>query len=454
MRRLVIVVACLLLARSASATTYNAATCSNTDVQTAVNMATAGDTVTIPAGACAWTAPVVMGYGGGVYLKGAGQASTIIDGTNTNIGSWGGPLVVPQPTAEPSNNRVSDFTLTCGAIDLGGTGWRIDHMTFTCPTAFVSIRASGYGQSSPSSSSSGTPSGVIDHSIFYNTTVLADGYPAESTYWNLEDGSTNWSTALGLGTNGAVYIEASTFSYTVTTPAVTCRMSGRYVFRYNTVVDGYLETVGVTNDGRGCRKFEIYANSFTNTANCCAPYNPIKLDGGTGVIYNNTVTGATYGKAYVSLSVLRATSSGGTIFGLCDGSSLWDSNQASNGSPCLDQIGRAIDSAAFDATPPPYPSQTTDPVYIWNNTINGTPLVTDYLDTASAARIIEGRDYFINKGAKPGYAAYTYPHPLQGGSPGPTPTPLSLSCVLINGEKMLTFVWSATGIILYGMVCP
>ncbi len=166
------------------------------------------------------------------------------------------------------------------------------------------------------------------------------------------------------------------------------------------------------------------------------------------------MTGATYGKAYVSLSVLRATSSGGTIFGLCDGSSLWDSNQASNGSPCLDQIGRAIDSAAFDATPPPYPSQTTDPVYIWNNTINGTPLVTDYLDTASAARIIEGRDYFINKGAKPGYAAYTYPHPLQGGSPGPTPTPLSLSCVLINGEKMLTFVWSATGIILYGMVCP
>jgi hypothetical protein len=70
------------------AATVNASSCALTDVQNAVNKATTGDTVVIPAGICTWHAQLVISSG--ITLQGAGVGNTII-GDGMYISSTGKP---------------------------------------------------------------------------------------------------------------------------------------------------------------------------------------------------------------------------------------------------------------------------------------------------------------------------------------------------------------------------
>ncbi len=60
------------------AATINAASCSSSDVQTAINSASTGDTVAVPAGSCTWTTTVSF-ISKGITLQGAGIGVTNID---------------------------------------------------------------------------------------------------------------------------------------------------------------------------------------------------------------------------------------------------------------------------------------------------------------------------------------------------------------------------------------
>ena len=112
----------------------------------------------------------------------------------------------------------------------------------------------------------------------------------------------------------------------------------------------------------------------------------------------------------------------------------WDSNtdqDAANvadawGYPCLDQNGWGQGDLLSGWVSPlwnfvGWPHQIMEGVYIWGNTINGSPTApTDFSDQSPVAKI--GREIFLS--AKPGYTPYAYPHPLVGGAaPTPTPTP-------------------------------
>ena len=66
-----------LLGWNADAATVTASSCSLSNVQTAVNNATAGDTVTVPSGNCTWADGVTISKG--ITVQGAGS-STIITG--------------------------------------------------------------------------------------------------------------------------------------------------------------------------------------------------------------------------------------------------------------------------------------------------------------------------------------------------------------------------------------
>ena len=55
----------------------DAASCSNTDIQTAINATSSGGTVNIPAGSCSWSGNVSI-TGKALTLAGAGVASTIV----------------------------------------------------------------------------------------------------------------------------------------------------------------------------------------------------------------------------------------------------------------------------------------------------------------------------------------------------------------------------------------
>jgi len=95
--------------------------------------------------------------------------------------------------------------------------------------------------------------------------------------------------------------------------------------------------------------------------------------------------------------------------------------------PMLDQPGRGSgDLIAGDMQPwgpdpfntvlggAKWPRQAADPIYLWNNTLNGQPVVV----TSGYPNIQPARDFFNNT-PKPGYTPYTYPHPMQTGAPDP-----------------------------------
>jgi hypothetical protein len=76
---------------------------------------------------------------------------------------------------------------------------------------------------------------------------------------------------------------------------------------------------------------------------------------------------------------------------------------AKEGYPCISQVGRGQ-------------NQTTDPLYIWNNSaMSGINLVNVASECSGAqisTYIQASRDYFIGSTPKPGYTPYIYPHPL------------------------------------------
>jgi hypothetical protein len=85
----------------------------------------------------------------------------------------------------------------------------------------------------------------------------------------------------------------------------------------------------------------------------------------------------------------------------CSTAQWCDTARGGEGYPCCDQIGRGK-------------NQGTEPVYIWNNIDQNNAAVPVAVNENATSYIQINRDYYLSR--KPGYAAYTYPHPLVGGS--------------------------------------
>jgi hypothetical protein len=181
------------------------------------------------------------------------------------------------------------------------------------------------------------------------------------------------------------------------------------VFRYNTVNDALVEAHSLQGNHRATRKWEIYNNTFNQVKQ--AMWVPMFIRGGTGVIFNNVVTG-TWTNPNIAIDNVRSCESR-SVSGICNGSSSWDGNESDQaGYPCRDQIGRSTDQWLWTSSNP-YPPQALDPAYAWNNK-HGSEDVVFYhhnCDT-NKSHIKVGRDIFTGI-QKPGYTPYTYPHPLR-----------------------------------------
>jgi hypothetical protein len=144
---------------------------------------------------------------------------------------------------------------------------------------------------------------------------------------------------------------------------------GRYVFRHNVVNNEMAGNHGTesTQRYRSCRSMEVYNNTFRKTGTRW--FTGLFIRGGTGVFFNNTFDGY---NAAITLRTLRIEKAY-TPWGRCDGSSLYDGNELSNGYPCIDQVGRGKGLLLSGSTPKPvsWPVQALEPLYEWNNTLNG-----------------------------------------------------------------------------------
>ena len=231
----------------------HATSCSQADVQAAIDAANDGDTVLVPSGSCTWTAPVSFANKG-ITIRGAGIDQSII--TDATSDAWGQtPFWIEGAKGKPF--RITGFTFNGtsdgnGVIHIEGTckDFRIDHCKID-DVGGVTIGVRGYTY------------GVIDHCTFtgdmYAIFVRA-AFP----------GDASWQRPLGLGTADAVYIEDCIFDYTNGNfPVVDAQSGGRYALRHNVVNNSYAVTHG-TESGypeRGTFSYEIYENSFTSPGN-------------------------------------------------------------------------------------------------------------------------------------------------------------------------------------------
>jgi hypothetical protein len=284
----------LFLAPTAKAqSTYTAASCNMSDVATAVANENAhavnGDTISIPAGNCAWTGTLSSSFKVSVTIQGAGaQNSTsynsaitppnsitdadstiIIDGITSsaspiwNIGIAAGTTLRFTGIAIAQSSSAANESN--GVVTFSGP-WtaqlRVDHSHLT-----LNSGAGGFGVY-------GALIGVADHNYYQMSTPIGaansnDIRAYNGAGWNnVSDpngyGDGSWADSEHWGTNLFIFAEDSYFSGG---GIGDCYDGGRSVVRYSTVVNnqGFYSHGLSGGANRGCRAQEFYNVYFTAT---------------------------------------------------------------------------------------------------------------------------------------------------------------------------------------------
>lgn len=429
----------LLVASSlASATDRNAATCSASDVQSAMNAAVAGDRVVIPSGSCSWTTQVSRDMpantsiiGAGTTVLGGGDATNISDAYATNA-----PLL-QIGIASTGVFRISGITFKGGSgaalkdngmLKFDGPGvMRMDHvhlnMTTYSPMVLHKVMWIGQGIR-----------GVLDHSILDLQNIDWIHFVNGEGGSTQNNGDTTWSQPTGFGTADFFYVEDNQItgyeSGSVYDGALTdCHSGGKFALRFNSAVSVGLGQTHPTGhsvgDDRGCRAHEIYGNSVTS---------PLTKDPNFAFAYNNSGPALIWGnsvdqvfKNILYFNNCRRTpgysesdgcgytqNSPPNGWGQCGnsyGPSAWDGNTDSYGYPCIDQPGRGQgdlltgsygtsnrrDSVTGTQT---WPNQASEPVYEWNTTGD---IVSGWsgnwvANLQSGRSIAQNRDFYLHHG--------------------------------------------------------
>jgi hypothetical protein len=398
------------------ADTHTAASCSQTDVQAAINAAVDGDTVEIPEGTATWTSPVTCSNKE-ITIKGAGMTRTIItDGTSVSQM----PLVITGQEGKPFRITELCFFDTMNsetmdaAIDVYGTckNWRIDHCRFEDLAAAIRIGGNA---------GNAFTYGLIDRCTFY---FHKDVNGVESAIFVGCDNEPAWDRPLTLGTSNAVYVEDCYFNFinpasnSGNTNAIHAEHGARVVFRHNRL-NTKIEIFGSCTAGtRGAVSCEIYNNELFGEG-VRIVWVAMGIQGGTGVVFNNTIVNAIYSVNPFILYEYRSCdydNCWGSVLNVrCDGTSLLDGNlPGMMGWPCRDQVGRGPQTEVVSEQT----VQRSEPVYEWNNTFNGANLNFTLHDEGNCTtqpyitdHIKDGRDYYTDT-VRTDYTPYQYPHPL------------------------------------------
>jgi len=436
---LIILLCVLCDYQEALAATINASSCSASDVQTAMNSASAGDTVVIPAcsGGTSWTTQVSWTAPANVTLKGAGTSAVgggdqtvIVDDYNANakllkitVSSTGTFRMTGITFKGGSSGALKDN----GVIAFTGPGTvRIDHCHFDTRS---------YTQDSPARSQKivvigDRVYGVIDHCIL-------DLYGASAVYvfngaGTDSQGNNTWAADTDFGTSDFFFFEDNQVNgYPSTSGGYETRLfdgwsAARAVIRFNSFHDSCaLEEHGTGHAGgdRGVRAVECYGNKSTeSSAALNAPNGPnftlLSLQSGTALVWGNEAV-----NCYKNGIVFRVTRKDDTTYsqtatpngwGYCgtdfNGTgSDWDENSsAGTGYACLDQPGRGKGDLLTGNFPNKindttngidWPNQALEPVYTWNNNISvvagwGGAVYKNQTDTTSGYRVQSDRDYY------------------------------------------------------------
>lgn len=437
----------VILAATTYANTQTAASCNVADVQTAINAANNGDTVIIPTGSCTWATGITVTKQ--ITLQGATvptRSATATDGTTITDGAGSAILlsltIGPNYNTTLANLRFLPGSATGAYVQMGGTGLvpLMHDVYFNLPNFQLSHAVLW-----------AVTGGVIWNTTFdstYNLTGACGTQVGSDSGSIVVKSNLSWDSASTMGTldttgTNNLYIEDSIFSYVGQAPDVDD--NGRVVIRHSQFINTSGGLTHGTTSTYGGRFVEIYNNTFsyTNTNRNANRY--FWFRAGTAVITANSfqaLSGACYGnKNSITFTVENAQAD--AAHGCCTGYMCF--HQPGSGSTGTTQSPSRIGSGNPAQTPGDN-YQTSDPVYIWNNTGTGqgsshyglnegttgtacnntNPATSNLYQTSDF--YVAGRDYFYDdsssptNGAKPGWAPYTYPHPLRQGIGSGSPT--------------------------------
>lgn len=449
-----------LFAWVARANTINASTCSSAAVQAAVNSASNGDTVVIPNGSCTWTSGVTVNKQitltgesvGGVTIINASSGDLL----TITIGNSFHTIIANLRFLPGTATNTSDYLV------INGTGLvPLMHDMYFNLFQFQMFHAVEWD----------VTGGVIWNTTFEST----DPTNAGTGGCLVVKPNIPWDTPSTMGTldtqgTSNLYIEDSTFNLVDQCPDIDD--NGRVVLRHVTYNGASGLTHGATS-AEGGRFVEFYNSALTYPQ--LVPARNMNRyfwwRAGTGVVTGNTIqwiNGASYPNkptwAFSAENAQRAANKG-----CCVGYMCW--HQAGSGSdglvhspmntpPTVNPSGGGPVALGQDS------KQIADPIYIWNNTGTGSGLAhlaggfidgspespSDFCNTSvvpvnpatgqewsTVDLVLKGRDILLcdttdgcSGGAKPGWAPYTYPHPLRAlvtGGGGPT-APSGLSATV------------------------
>jgi hypothetical protein len=162
------------------------------------------------------------------------------------------------------------------------------------------------------------------------------------------------------------------------------------------------------NMGANCSLYSSAGGTTGSSAPSCPGFDDNVTDSG-GVVWKN---------------VGGTTTAGGGGSGWCSANpdTTCTANSACNALSSGDTCSRYADAPGgtypFRDQPCVGHNQVVMPCYEWGNSGPGLASPVYSVDTANTAMIQSKRDYYDTT-AMPGYTAYTYPDPLQGGAPVP-----------------------------------
>lgn len=363
-----------------SASTWAVGSCKYTNVNTVIQAATtvAGDTVTIPA--CEgtdgnWTTGLTINKA--ITLQGAGYGKTVI-----NLAS---AFTVFNLTGAVRITGIGIYTTnahsnTNAPIKITGKGWRIDH----CKINFNGT-VSSYGIYTYASSYANAPAGLIDSNIIENARIVTNASTGDQNIMN----QMWYSGSMGAADNGdSVYIENNTLSKNIVGNVLDGNYGGRYVARFNLIIDSEIMTHGYQQlNTRGMRSWEIYNNEFRAVNSSLALW-PVFLRSGEGLLFNNSITGVGWNDANLRIDHRRYAEA--FDMGLCGSGFVGDGNEpGQTGWLCRDQIGAGKDTELTTRTSgvTTWKAQTKVPMYAFGN---GLPIYV----ASGGVHIQHNRDYF------------------------------------------------------------
>jgi hypothetical protein len=449
---------------SGYAATVTAASCAQTAVAAAVGSANRNDTVTVPAGTCAWSSPVRLTKG--ITLTGAGVGSTVI----TSSGSSVLISIIPDATTIANSEIIKTTGFTFDGANSASILINVQGasgITGTKPYRYLLIGDNKFQNANPSSSTlagaaiqanadtDGQIRGVIYHNTFDRCNIILRVFSNNDT----REWANTAFNQLGYGTDDNLYFEDNAIlyssSYSGDNPGwIETGQGGRLVARYNTWnlanattpqeiwdIHGFQNWTGVVNSGQtSTMVVEYYGNTLSNMGT----YRWVNHRGSWGLFFNNLLTGTggngidmdqyagcpsqisptptNYIPVVNNTYVFNNTQNGnvknmgigpgGAACGVAENTHWWNYNASCTASSCTSGIGRG--------TSPPTGSCTTGVGY-W---VAGTPT------PSASSSVVQGGAFYKCTATNtwtPYYSPYTYPHPLRATAAPGLAAPTNLS---------------------------